>query len=84
MRGRKQRGGAEAVPELPGDAWSGAGAGAGLGQRGNGGQRWCCCAAERTEEGEGGGGEILGSYLQLQELEGLHCKIKLPTILKLK
>jgi hypothetical protein len=83
MRGRRQREGAEAVPELPGDAWSGAGAGAGLRWRGNSSQQRCCCAAERTEEGEGGG-EILGFYLQLEELQGLHCKMKLPTILKLK
>jgi hypothetical protein len=55
MRGRRQREGAEAVPELLGDAWSGAGAGAGLGRRGNGGQWWHCCAVERTEEGERGG-----------------------------
>jgi hypothetical protein len=38
-RGRRQREGSEAVAELPSDAWSGAGAGAGLGQRGNSGQR---------------------------------------------
>jgi hypothetical protein len=38
VRGRGQRGGTEAVAELPGDACSGPGAGAGLGQRGNGGQ----------------------------------------------
>jgi hypothetical protein len=37
MRGRRQRGGAEAVAKILGDAWSGAGAGAGLGRRGNGG-----------------------------------------------
>jgi hypothetical protein len=37
MRGRRQRGGAEAVVELPGDAWSGAGAGAGLERRNNSG-----------------------------------------------
>jgi hypothetical protein len=55
-RGNGQRGGAEVVVELPGDAWSGAGAGAGLGQRGNGGQRWRCCGGrekQRKEEGEG-------------------------------
>jgi hypothetical protein len=46
MRGRIKRGGAKAVLELPGDAWSGAGVGVGLGQRSNGGQRWCYCAAE--------------------------------------
>jgi hypothetical protein len=40
-------------------------------------------AAEETEEEERGG-EILGSYLQLQELQGLHCETKFPTILKLK
>jgi hypothetical protein len=40
-------------------------------------------AAEKTEEEERGGG-ILGSYLQLQELQGLQCKTKLLTILKLK
>jgi hypothetical protein len=40
-------------------------------------------AAEKTEEEESGG-EILGSYLQLQELQGLHYKTKLPTILELK
>jgi hypothetical protein len=55
MHGIRQREGAEAVPELPGDAWSGTGAGAGLGRRGNGSQRRRCCAAERTKEGEGGG-----------------------------
>jgi hypothetical protein len=54
MRGRRQRGGAEAVPELPGDAWRGAGVGASLGRRGNSGQRRRCYAAERTEEGETG------------------------------
>jgi hypothetical protein len=37
-RGRRQLGGAEAVAKLPGDAWSGAEAGAGLGRRGNSGQ----------------------------------------------
>jgi hypothetical protein len=57
MRGRRQREGAEVVPENPGDAWSGAGARAGLGQRGNGSQRRRCCAAERTEEGERGVGD---------------------------
>jgi hypothetical protein len=31
MRGRGQQGGAKAVAEPPGDAWSGAGVGAGLG-----------------------------------------------------
>jgi hypothetical protein len=40
-------------------------------------------AAEKTEEEERGG-EILGSYLQLQELQGLHYERKCPTILKLK
>jgi hypothetical protein len=39
--------------------------------------------AEETEEEERGG-EILGSYLQLEELQGLHCETKFPTILKLK
>jgi hypothetical protein len=68
------------VAELPGDAWSGAKAGAGLGRRGNG---FTAEAAEKTEEEERGG-EILGSYLQLQELQGLHYEIKFPTILKLK
>jgi hypothetical protein len=63
-RGRRERGGAEAVAELPGDAWSGAEAGPSLQQRGNGG---AAVAAEETEE-EKRGGEILGSYLQLQEL----------------
>jgi hypothetical protein len=40
-------------------------------------------AAEETEDEERGG-EILGSYLQLQELQGLHSETKFPTILKLK
>jgi hypothetical protein len=39
-------------------------------------------AVEETEEEERGG-EILGSYLQLQELPGLHYEIIFPTILKL-
>jgi hypothetical protein len=79
MHGRGQRGGVKVVAEPPGDAWSGAGAGAGLGRRGNGG---AAAAAERKQRKEKGG--ILGSYLQLQELQELHCKTKLPTILKLK
>jgi hypothetical protein len=44
--------------------------------------RSAAAAAEETEEEERGG-EILGSYLQLQELQGLHCETKFPTILKL-
>jgi hypothetical protein len=63
MRGRGQQGGAKAVAEPRGDAWSGARAGAGLEWCGNGSQRRRCCGSrEKTEEGEGG---ILGSYLQL-------------------
>jgi hypothetical protein len=78
--GRRQQGGTEAMAELPSDAWSGAEARAGLGWHGNGG---AAAAAEETEEEERGG-EILGSYLQLQEPQGLHCETKFPTILKLK
>jgi hypothetical protein len=46
-----QRGGAEAVAELPGDAWSSAGAGAGLGQCGNNGQRRRCCGGRGSRGG---------------------------------
>jgi hypothetical protein len=73
LRGRGQRGGAEAVAELPGDAWSGAGARAGLGRHGNGVQRRRYCGGRENRGGRKGGG-ILGSYLQLQELQGLQCK----------
>jgi hypothetical protein len=42
-------------------------------------------AASGGRENRGGRkGGILGSYLQLQKLQGFYCKIKLPTILKLK
>jgi hypothetical protein len=44
------------VGELGGDAWSGAGALIGLGQRGNGSQRRRCRAAEEAKEEEEGGG----------------------------
>jgi hypothetical protein len=50
-RGRRQRGGAEAVAELPGDAWSSAEAGAGLRRRGNGGQRRRCCGGRGNRGG---------------------------------
>jgi hypothetical protein len=83
MRGRRQRGSAEAVAGLPGDAWSGAGVGVGLERCGNSDQQRCCCGS-RENRGGRKGKNILGSYLQLQELQGLHCKTKLPTILKLK
>jgi hypothetical protein len=56
MRGRRQRGGAEAVAGLPGDAWSGARAGAGLGRRGNGGQQRRCCGGRENRGGRKGGG----------------------------
>jgi hypothetical protein len=56
VRGNEQWGGAEAVVELPGNAWSGARVGAGLGRRGNGGHRWRCYGCrekQRKEKGEG-------------------------------
>jgi hypothetical protein len=48
-------GGAKAVGELGGDAWSGAGAVVGLRWRGNGSGRRRCRAAEEAEEEEEGG-----------------------------
>jgi hypothetical protein len=48
MRRRGQRGGVEAVVELPGDAWSGTGAGTSLVQRGNGDQRRRCCGGREN------------------------------------
>jgi hypothetical protein len=71
MRGRRQRGCAEAVAGLPGDAWSGAGVGIGLGWCGNGGHRRRCCGGRENRGGRKGGGGILGSYLQLHGLQGL-------------
>jgi hypothetical protein len=53
-RGRPA-GGAKAVGELGGDAWSGAGVVVGLGRRGNGSGRRRCRAAEEAEEEEEGG-----------------------------
>jgi hypothetical protein len=52
--GRRQRGGAEAVAKLPGDAWSGAEAGASLGRRGNSGQQWRCCGGRGNKGGRKG------------------------------
>jgi hypothetical protein len=54
MRGRRQRGSAEAVAGLPGDAWNGAGAGAGLGWRSNDDQRRCCCGSRENRGGRKG------------------------------
>jgi hypothetical protein len=51
VRGRRQREGAKAVAELPGDAWSGAEARAGLERCGNGGQRRCCCGGRGNRGG---------------------------------
>jgi hypothetical protein len=50
-RGNGQREGAEAVAELPGDAWSGAEAGASLRWRSNGGQRRRCCGGRGNRGG---------------------------------
>jgi hypothetical protein len=56
-RGRPA-GGAKAVGELGGDAWSGAGAVVGLGQRGNSSGWWRYRAAEEAEEEEEWGGGV--------------------------
>jgi hypothetical protein len=50
-RGNGQRGGAEAVAELPGDAWSGVEAGASLGWGGNGSRRRRCCGGRANRGG---------------------------------
>jgi hypothetical protein len=61
--GEGQQEGGEAVGELGGDVWSGAGAVVGLGRHGNS-SGWCCCrAAEEAEEEEEGG------------RQGLDCKL---------
>jgi hypothetical protein len=62
--GEGQQEGGEAVGELGGDAWRGAGGVVGLGRRGNGSQRRRCRAAEEAEEEEEGG-----------ECQGLDCKL---------
>jgi hypothetical protein len=67
MRGRGQRGGAEVVAKLPGDAWSGAGVGTSLGGAATAAGGGAATAAERTEEEEkvgGGGGGSLVTNLQ--------------------
>jgi hypothetical protein len=66
---RRLAGGAKAVGELGGDAWSGAGTVVGLGRRGNGsGWRRCCAAEEAEEEEEGGRGA--GANLQFPKILG--------------
>jgi hypothetical protein len=50
----------------------------------SGGTATAASGGRENRGGRKGEGGILGSYLQLQELQGLHCKTKLPTILKLK
>jgi hypothetical protein len=78
-RGRPS-GGAKAMGELGGDAWSGAGTVVGLGRRGNGSGRRCCRTAEEAEEGGAGQGLICS----FQKFQGPHCKPKFPTNLKFK
>jgi hypothetical protein len=60
MLGEGQQEGGEAVGELGGDVWSGAGAAVGLGRRGNGSGQQRCRAAEEVEEGA---------------RQGIHCKL---------
>jgi hypothetical protein len=79
----KARGGAKAVGELEGDAWSGAGAGESLGRRGTtacGG----AAAGQRSGAEEEEQGVALGADLQFQKFQGPYCKLKFSTILKLK
>jgi hypothetical protein len=64
---RRPAGGAKAVGELRGDAWSGAGTGVGLGRRGNDSGRWRCRTAEEAEE-EGRG--VPGANLQFPKIPG--------------
>jgi hypothetical protein len=80
--GENQQEGVKAVGELEGDAWR-------LGEVGgpraawHGGQRRRGCAAEgeqRKKTKRGG----QGLRCKLQKLQGPHCNIKFPTILKLK
>jgi hypothetical protein len=61
-------GGAKAVGELGGDAWSGAGAVVGLGRRGNGSGWGCCRAAEEAEEEEEQGESAKGWFAKSKVL----------------
>jgi hypothetical protein len=76
-------GGVKAVGELRGDAWSGAGAVFGLGQRGNYSRRRRYRTAEEAEEEEErGGGQ--GLICCFQKFQGPYCKPTFPTNLKFK
>jgi hypothetical protein len=75
-------GGAKAVGEPGGDAWSSAGAVVGLGRCGNSNGRRRCRAAEEAEEEEEGGRQ--GLICCFQKFQGPHCKPKFSTNLKFK